>query len=108
MKKILNKNKLIMYFVFSYILFVPLINKFMVLLENTFKIDLNTININIFNLFTVIFRNGIILFVWLIINAIIFLIIKNVVTTKENMKIEVEGINLKKKDRHLWNSRLGN
>lgn len=108
MKKILNKNKLIMYFVLSYILFVPLINKFMVLLENTFKIDLNTININIFNLFTVIFRNRIILFVWLIINAIIFLIIKNVVTTKENMKIEVEGINLKKKDRHLWNSRLGN
>lgn len=108
MKKISNKNKLIMFLVVSYIIFVPLINNFMVLLEKTFKINLNTININIFNLFTVIFRNGIILFVWLIINAIIFLIIKNVVTTKENMKIEVEGINLKKKDRHLWNSRLGN
>lgn len=104
MKKISNKNKLIMFLVISYIIFVPLINNFMVLLENTFKIDLNTININIFNLFTVLFRNGIILFVWLIINAIIFLIIKNVVTTKENMKIEVEGINLKKKDRNLWNS----
>lgn len=76
----------------------------MVLLEKTFKINLNTININIFNLFTVIFRNGIILFAWLIINAILLLIIKNIVTTKENMKIEVEGINLKKKDRHLWNS----
>lgn len=108
MKKISNKNKLITFLVVSYIIFVPLINNFMVLLEKTFKINLNTININIFNLFTVIFRNGIILFVWLIINAIIFLIIKNVVTTKENMKIEVEGINLKKKDRHLWNSRLGN
>lgn len=104
MKKISNKNKLIMFLVVSYIIFVPLINNFMVLLEKTFKINLNTININIFNLFTVIFRNGIILFAWLIINAILLLIIKNIVTTKENMKIEVEGINLKKKDRHLWNS----
>lgn len=93
-----------MFLVVSYIIFVPLINNFMVLLEKTFKINLNTININIFNLFTVIFRNGIILFAWLIINAILLLIIKNIVTTKENMKIEVEGINLKKKDRHLWNS----
>lgn len=104
MKKISNKNKLIMFLVVSYIIFVPLINNFMVLLEKTFKINLNTISINIFNLFTVIFRNGIILFAWLIINAILLLIIKNIVTTKENMKIEVEGINLKKKDRHLWNS----
>lgn len=104
MKKISNKNKLIMFLGVSYIIFVPLINNFMGLLEKTFKINLNTININIFNLFTVIFRNGIILFVWLIINVILLLIIKNIVTTKENMKIEVEGINLKKKDRYLWNS----
>ena len=70
----------------------------MELLEKCFNTDLNTIDINLLNLFTVISRNGTICFSWIIINLIIILVTKNVITTKENAKIEVEGINLKKKD----------
>ena len=93
-----KKIKISLFFLFSYIIFVPLINGFMKLLEKAFKTDLNTIDINLLNLFTVIFRNGLIFIIWIIINFIIVLVIKNVVTTKQNAKIEVEGINLKKKD----------
>ena len=47
----------------------------MKLLEKAFKADLNTIDINLLNLFTVVFRNGFILVIWLIINLIIVLVI---------------------------------
>jgi len=93
-----KKVKISLFFLFSYIIFVPLINGFMKMLEKVFKTDLNTIDINLLNLFTVIFRNGLIFIIWMIINFIIILVIKNVVTTKQNAKIEVKGINLKKKD----------
>lgn len=93
-----KKTKISLFFLFSYIVFVPLINSFMKLLEKAFKTDLNTIDINLLNLFTVIFRNGLIFIIWIIINFIIVLVIKNILTTKQNAKIEVEGINLKKKD----------
>jgi len=93
-----KKVKISLFFLFSYVIFVPLINGFMRMLEKAFKTDLNTIDINLLNLFTVIFRNGYIFIIWMIINIIIALIVKNIITTKQNAKIEVEGINLKKKD----------
>jgi len=80
----------------------------MKLLEKCFKTDLNTIDINFLNLFTVIFRNGTILITWIILNLIIILILKNIVTTKQNAKIEVEGINLKKKDGTFGTADWGN
>ena len=80
----------------------------MKLLEKAFNTDLNTIDINVLNLFTVIFRNGLIFIIWLTINFIIILVIKNVVTTKQNAKIEVEGINLKKKDGTFGTADWGN
>ena len=77
---------------------VPLINSYLKSIERNFQIDLNTIDINLLNLFTIIFRNGVIFAIWVVLNLIIILIIKNVITTRKNAKIEVEGINLKKKD----------
>ena len=103
-----KKTKISLFFLFSYIIFVPLINGFMKLLEKAFKADLNTIDINLLNLFTIVFRNGFILVIWLIINLIIVLVIKNIVTTKQNAKIEVEGINLKKKDGTYGTADWGN
>lgn len=103
-----KKTKISLFFLFSYIIFVPLINGFMKLLEKAFNTDLNTIDINVLNLFTVIFRNGLIFIIWLTINFIIILVIKNVVTTKQNAKIEVEGINLKKKDGTFGTADWGN
>lgn len=96
--RINKKVKIPLFFFISYIILVPVINGFMQLLEKCFNTDLNTIDINLLNLFTVIFRNKITFISWLIVNLIIILVIKNVITTKENAKIEVEGINLKKKD----------
>ena len=96
--RIKKKVKIPLFFCISYIILVPAINGFMKLLEKCFNTDLNTIDINLLNLFTIIFRNKIIFISWFIVNLIIILVIKNVITTKENAKIEVEGINLKKKD----------
>lgn len=96
--RIKKKVKIPLFFCISYIILVPAINGFMKLLEKCFNTDLNTIDINLLNLFTIIFRNKIIFINWFIVNLIIILVIKNVITTKENAKIEVEGINFKKKD----------
>ncbi len=93
-----KKVKIPLLFLFSYIILVPMINGFMKILEKCFNTNLNTIDINLLNLFTVIFRNGTIFITWIILNAIIILVAKNVIVTKQNAKIEVEGINLKKKD----------
>lgn len=98
MKKACLKHKWPLFFLFSYIIFVPVINYFLKILEKCFKVNLNTIDINIFNLFTVIFRNFTIFITWIVINIVIVLVYKNIITTKKNAKIEIEGINLKKKD----------
>ena len=103
-----KKVKISLFFLFSYIILVPLINGFMKLLEKAFKTNFNTIDINLLNLFTVIFRNGLIFIIWMIINFIIVLVLKNVVITKKNAKIEVEGINLKKKDGTFGTADWGN
>jgi type IV secretion system protein VirD4 len=93
-----KKVKIPLFFLFSYIILVPSINGFMKVLEKCFKTDLNTVDINLLNLFTVIFRNGIIFVIWSVLNLVIILVIKSVKTTKQNAKIEVEGVNLRKKD----------
>ncbi len=102
-----KKSKIALFFLLSYIILIPIINSFMKVLEKCFGTNLNTIDINIFNLFTIVFRNGTILISWISINLIIMLLLKNIVTTRENVKIEVEGINLKKKDQNIWHCRLG-
>lgn len=106
--KIDKKAKIALFFLFSYIILVPVINGFMKVLEKCFQTDLNTIDINLLNLFTVIFRNGTICIIWILLNLIIILVVKNVVTTKQNAKIEVEGVNLKKKDGTFGTADWGN
>lgn len=103
-----KKVKIPSFFIFSYIILVPAINGFMKILEKSFNTNLNTIDINLLNLFTVIFRNGTIFITWIILNAIIILVAKNVIVTKQNAKIEVEGINLKKKDGTFGTADWGN
>ena len=93
-----KKIKISLFFLTTYIVFVPLINGFMKLLEKCFNTNLNTIDINVLNLFTVIFRNRIIGIIWIILNLIIILVAKNIITTKQNAKIETEGVNFKDKD----------
>lgn len=93
-----KKHKVALFFFVSYIILIPIINGFMKLLEKCFQADLHTIDINLLNLFTVIFRNGTILIAWIILNLIIILVAKSINTTRKNSKIEIEGINLKNKD----------
>ena len=64
------------FFLLSYIVLIPLINGFMKILEKCFNTNLNTIDINFLNLFTVIFRNGTIFIIWVILNLIIILVAK--------------------------------
>lgn len=108
MKDTKRRKVILIYIIFSYVIIVPLINGFMQILENCFNTNLNTIDINLLNLFTVIFRNKTILIIWIIINAIIILVIKNIVLTKQNAKIETEGIKLKKKDGTFGTADWGN
>ena len=103
-----KKAKMLLFFLSSYVLLIPLINGFMEVLEKCLQIDLKTIDVNIFNLFTVIFRNGTICLIWLILNLIILLVVKSITVTKQNAKIEVEGINLKKKDGTFGTADWGN
>lgn len=98
MKNTKKRKIMFIYIILSYVIIVPLINGFMRILESSFNANFNTIDINLLNLFTVIFRNRTIFIIWLIINVIIILVVKSIVVTKQNAKIEVEGINLKKKD----------
>ena len=103
-----KKSKISLFFLLSYIVLIPLINVFMKILEKCFNTNLNTIDINFLNLFTVIFRNGTIFIIWVILNLIIILVAKNISTTKQNAKIEVEGVNLKKKDGTFGTADWGN
>lgn len=98
MEERLKKGKRPLFFWLSYVVLVPLINSYLKILEKCFYIDLHSIDINFFNIFTVLFQNGTICITWIILNVIIILTIKNIIITKANSKIEVEGVNLKKKD----------
>lgn len=106
--KINKKAKIALFFLLSYVVLIPIINGFMKILEKSFQTNLNTIDINLLNLFTVIFRNKTIAIIWVMLNFIIILVAKNIVTTKQNSKIEVEGVNLKKKDGTFGTADWGN
>lgn len=106
--KINKKAKIALFFLLSYVVFIPIINGFMKILEKSFQTNLNTIDINLLNLFTVIFRNKTIAIIWIMLNFITILVAKNIVTTKQNSKIEVEGVNLKKKDGTFGTADWGN
>lgn len=106
--KINKKAKMALFFLLSYVVFIPIINGFMKILEKSFQTNLNTIDINLLNLFTVIFRNKTIAIIWIMLNFIAILVVKNIVTTKQNSKIEVEGVNLKKKDGTFGTADWGN
>ncbi len=93
-----TRKKIYTYLFVSYVLLIPLINSYVKMLERHLGTNLHTVDINPFNLFTVIFRCKTVLVIWLIINAVILLIIETITLTIKNRKIEVEGINLKKKD----------
>lgn len=106
--KINKKAKIALFFLLSYVVLIPIINGFMKILEKSFQTNLNTIDINLLNLFTVIFRNKTIAIIWIMLNFIAILVAKNIVTTKQNLKIEVEGVNLKKKDGTFGTADWGN
>lgn len=78
-----KRFKIPLFFVLSGIILLPLINGYLKLLEKCFSTS---------------FSMGIILITWLLLDTIVILAINCVKTTKENAKIEVEGVNLKKKD----------
>ena len=78
-----KRFKIPLFFVLSGIILLPLIKGFLKLLEKS----LNTS-----------FGIGTIFITWLLIDIIVILAINCIKTTKENAKIEVEGVNLKKKD----------
>lgn len=78
-----KRFKIPLFFVLSGIILLPLINGYLKLLEKCFSTS---------------FSRGMILITWLLLDTIVILVINCVKTTKENAKIEVEGVNLKKKD----------
>ena len=78
-----KRFKIPLFFVFSGIVLLPLIKGFLKLLEKSFNTS--------FGIRTIFIT-------WLLIDTIVILAINCIKTTKENAKIEVEGVNLKKKD----------
>ena len=78
-----KKYRKIIIFIASGIISVPLIGHYL----NELGKSMNTQ-----------FGIGTSIVIWLIISFIMILLKNNIITTKQNAKIEVEGINLKKKD----------
>ena len=80
-----DKKKYIklLFFLLSGVIIVPFINHYLQVLNTSFNTN--------FGIWTSII-------IWIILLVIIVLLKKNIATTKANAKIEVEGINLKKKD----------
>ena len=78
-----KRFKIPLFFVLSGIVLLLLIKGFLKLLEKSFNTS---------------FGIGTIFITWLLLDTIVILAINCVKTTKENAKIEVEGVNLKKKD----------
>lgn len=78
-----KKYRKLILMLLSGIIVVPLLNHYLNLLEKTLHTK--------FGLVTSII-------IWLMLSGIVILVTNNIITTKQNAKIEVEGINLKKKD----------
>lgn len=99
--------KFIIYLFISYLLFVPLINWYLRNLEECFAINLGTMQFSFLNVFLG-FKNITIFLIWSIISSLIYLIIYNIKITKQNRKIDIEGIRLKKKDGTFGTADWGN
>lgn len=78
-----KKYKKIILMFMSGVIIVPLLNNYLSLLENSLHIKLGL---------------GTSILIWLIMTGVAILVVNNIIATKQNAKIEVEGINLKKKD----------
>lgn len=78
-----KKYKKIIVFIASGIIIVPLISTYLNLLSNSLNVKLGI---------------GTSIIIWIFLYLIAFLVKNSIITTKQNAKIEVEGINLKNKD----------
>ena len=81
--EVLKKFKEPLFYLILSILTVPIINTYINILKRSIDLEIS---------------KGTVFIIWIITSGIIILAIKNAILTKANAKIEVEGINLKKKD----------
>ena len=79
----LKKFKIPLFFLIISLITIPMINGYINLIKESLKINAT---------------NLIFIIIWAIVNGIIALTTENIILTKKNSKIEVEGINLKRKD----------
>ena len=78
-----KKFKIPLFFLVINLMTIPMINWYINLIQESLKVNINSITF---------------ITIWAIVNGIIALTAKNIIFTKQNSKIEVEGINLKRKD----------
>ena len=79
----LKKFKIPLFFLIISLITIPIINGYINLIKESLKINVTNVTFII---------------IWAIVNGIIALTTENIILTKKNSKIEVEGINLKRKD----------
>ena len=79
----LKKFKIPLFFLIISLITIPIINGYINLIKERLKINATNLTFII---------------IWAIVNGIIALTTENIILTKKNSKIEVEGINLKRKD----------
>ena len=79
----LKRFKIPLIFLIISLITIPIINEYIKLIEESLKINVTNVTFII---------------IWAIVNGIIALTTENIILTKKNSKIEVEGINLKRKD----------
>ena len=79
----LKKFKIPLFFLIISLITIPMINGYINLIKESLKINATNLTFII---------------IWAIVNGIIALTTENIILTKKNSKIDVEGINLKRKD----------
>lgn len=79
----LKKFKIPLIFLIISLITIPIINEYINLIQESLKINVTNVTF---------------ILIWAIVNGIIALTTENIILTKKNSKIEVEGINLKRKD----------
>ena len=79
----LKKFKIPLFFLIISLITIPIINGYINLIKESLKINVTNVTF---------------ILIWAIVNGIIALTTENIILTKKNSKIEVEGINLKRKD----------
>ena len=79
----LKKFNIPLIFLIISLITIPIINEYINLIQESLKINVTNVTF---------------ILIWAIVNGIIALTTENIILTKKNSKIEVEGINLKRKD----------